>query len=67
MELGFMGASGEKRPGSDLVESSREAGLLPSATLVVGGEGDTGSPHPIAAAATPDVVFFSIAVKNPIP
>jgi hypothetical protein len=66
MEVGLMGASAEKRPGSDLVESSREAGLPPSATLVAGGKDDWGSPHPIAAAAPPDVVFFSMAVKNPI-
>jgi hypothetical protein len=66
MEVGLMGAS-EKRLGRDLVESSREAGLPPSLTLVVRGEGDWGSPHgphPIAAAAPPDAVFFSIAVNE---
>jgi hypothetical protein len=74
MESGLMGASVEKRLGSDLVERSREGGLPPLprlATLLAGGVGGWGpreSPRliglaPSAAAAPPDTFSFSIAAK----
>jgi hypothetical protein len=69
-----MGASVEKRLGSDLVERSREGGLPPLprlATLLAGGVGGWGpreSPRliglaPSAEAAPPDTFSFSIAAK----